>query len=116
MVTYDDFFLELYVGASNFLWYANFLRLEKRKQRVKDENDKIVSKVIARIEKERNTSSSNVVEKTKVKDIAGRRVDKLSAYSKGERKLISKIFGIILKATDDKTAEMIIKKIEEELK
>lgn len=93
-----------------------FLKLEKRKQRVKDENDKIVSKVIARIEKERNTSSSNVVEKTKVKDIAGRRVDKLSAYSKGERKLISKIFGIILKATDDKTAEMIIKKIEEELK
>ena len=40
------------------------------------------------------------------------RVDKLSAYNRNERKLISKIFGIIVTATDEKTAEMIIKKIE----
>lgn len=44
-----------------------------------------------------------------------RRTDKLSAYSKNERKLISKIFGIIITAMDEKTAETIIKKIEDEL-
>ena len=44
-----------------------------------------------------------------------RRVDRLSAYNKRERKLISKIFGIIVKSTDEKTAEMIIQKIEDEL-
>jgi molecular chaperone HtpG len=44
------------------------------------------------------------------------RADKLSQYSKAERKLISKIFEIILTATDSETAEMIIRKIEDGLK
>lgn len=45
-----------------------------------------------------------------------RRTDRLSRCNKKERVLISKIFSIILSSTDDKTAEMIIQKIEEEFK
>ena len=44
------------------------------------------------------------------------RVNKLTSYTKKEQKLISKIWGIILHATDEKTAETIIKKIEDELR
>ena len=43
------------------------------------------------------------------------RTDKLSTYSKKERKLISKIFSIIVTSTDKRTAENLIKKIEDEL-
>ena len=45
-----------------------------------------------------------------------RRVDKLSRCSKQERKLIGKIYNIIFDSTDEKTAEIIINKIEEEFK
>lgn len=44
------------------------------------------------------------------------RTDKLSRCSKQERKLISKIFSIIIKNTDEVIAENIIQKIEEEFK
>ncbi|NTV15474.1 MAG: ATP-binding protein [Desulfobulbaceae bacterium] len=44
-----------------------------------------------------------------------RRTDRLSQYSKAERKLISKIFSIINKSTDSNTAELIIRRIEEGL-
>ena len=43
------------------------------------------------------------------------RVDRLSKYNKNERKLISKIFDLIIMATDSKTADMIIAKIEDGL-
>ena len=55
------------------------------------------------------------VKEPKQSFFTSRRVDKLSAYNKSERKLISKIFGIIVTATDEKTAEKIIQKIEDEL-
>ena len=78
----------------------------------------VISQVISRLEKERkqreSTSHPKSSEKKK-KSPESRRVDKLSSYSRNEKKLISKIFGIILTATDDKTAEMIIKKIEDGL-
>ena len=45
----------------------------------------------------------------------GRRVDKLTQYSRKERKLISRIWSIIITATDSETAEMLISKIEEAL-
>lgn len=44
-----------------------------------------------------------------------RRTDRLSQYSKAERKLISKIFSIIFSVTDSETAEHIVSKIEEGL-
>lgn len=43
------------------------------------------------------------------------RTDKLSRYSKSERKLISKIFNLILAAVDSETAEKVISQIEEGL-
>ena len=57
----------------------------------------------------------NPIKESKKSVLTNRRVDKLSAYNKRERKLISKIFGIIVAATDEKTAEKIIQKIEDEL-
>lgn len=45
-----------------------------------------------------------------------RRTDKLSRCNKQERKLISKIYSIIVKSTDEETAERIIQNIEEEFK
>ena len=72
-----------------------------------------------RIEKEREQRETLKIEKpikeSKQSALTSRRVDKLSAYNKSERKLISKIFGIIVAATDEKTAEKIIRKIEDEL-
>ena len=46
---------------------------------------------------------------------SGYRADKLSQYTRKERKLISRIFSIIHSATDKESAEKIISKIEEEL-
>lgn len=92
--------------------------IEKRRQKAANDPDTVVSQVIARLEderKQRESSQPYIPPEKKKKSPKARRVDKLSAYSKNERKLISKIFGIILTATDDKTAEMIIKKIEDGL-
>ena len=44
------------------------------------------------------------------------RVDKLSKLDKEQRKFLSKIFEIINDVLDKKTAENLLKKIEEELK
>lgn len=97
--------------------------IEKKKQKAASDSGSdsavVVSQVISRLENERKqrepTNTSKSSEK-KRKFPESRRVDKLSAYNKNEKKLISKIFGIILTATDNKTAEMIIKKIEDGLK
>lgn len=93
--------------------------IEKKKEKAINNPDAIVSQVITRLEEERKQQESSklspIQPKKKKKPIKMRRVDKLSGYNKSERKLISKIFGIILTATDDKTAEMIISKIEEGL-
>jgi hypothetical protein len=77
----------------------------------------VVSQVIKRIEKERQqpVEKRKQIQNVQQHSLEQRRVDRLSAYNKRERKLISKIFGIIVKSTDEKTAEMIIKKIEDEL-
>ncbi len=93
--------------------------IEKKKQKAANEPDAVVSQLITRIEKERKerepVKRNRSVKKTQQQSLTNRRVDKLSAYNKNERKLISKIFGIIITATDEKTAEMIIRKIEDGL-
>lgn len=93
--------------------------IEKKKTKTENEPDSVVGQVITRIEKERKQREAVKVEKpikeSKKSVLTSRRVDKLSAYNKSERKLISKIFGIIVAATDEKTAEKIIQKIEDEL-
>lgn len=85
--------------------------------KTKEKASTIFSEVIERIEKEHpqepvSTTSSAVPPKP-VRPV--RRTDKLSAYNRNERKLISKIFDIIVSSTDNKTAEMIISKIEDGL-
>lgn len=94
--------------------------IEKKKLSAENKMDSVVGQVITRIEKERKQYESAKKQKPIIdmqqQPLKNRRVDKkLSAYNKSERKLISKIFGIILKATDEKTAEIIIQKIEDEL-
>lgn len=92
-------------------------------EKIKDNADGLMQEVIRRIELEHPKPLITVVvppvispknEEPK-KSRMPRRTDKLSKYSKAERKLISKIFGIITATTDSKTAEIIISRIEEGL-
>lgn len=96
--------------------------IEKKKQKASSDSNEVVSKVIERLEGDRKEQQSTPERKNEVKTKVPakgstiiRRTDKLSAYSKNERKLISKIFAVIVSATDENTAETIIKKIEDEL-
>lgn len=96
------------------------IKIKKKKQKASDDSNSVVNKVIARIEDERNqcpglTANPTPVKATLKKKKNVRRTDRLSAYSNKERKLISKIFGVIVASTDEKTAEMLIEKIEDEL-
>ncbi len=90
-----------------------------RIKRLKDKADDLMQKVIYRIENDRHRS---VVKDANPPDNTGspkekplRRTDRLTQYSRSERKLISKIFSIILRTTDSETAERIISSIEEGL-
>lgn len=93
--------------------------IEKKKLKAETEQDFVVSQVITHIvekrTKQKPVKKQELIQNTQ-QPLKKRRVDiKLSAYNKNERKLISKIFGIILESTDEKTAEMIIQKIEDKL-
>ncbi|ODA42704.1 ATP-binding protein [Desulfosporosinus sp. BG] len=85
--------------------------------KTKENADGIFAKVIERIEKEHPQEPVSTTPSADPPKPARRvrRTDKLSTYSKNERKLISKIFDIIVLTTDSKTAEMIISKIEDGL-
>lgn len=94
--------------------------IEKKKLKAETEQDFVVSQVITHIvekrTKQKPVKKQELIQNTQQQPLKNRRVDiKLSAYNKNERKLISKIFGIILESTDEKTAEMIIQKIEDKL-
>lgn len=93
--------------------------------KMKDKADGLMQKVIQRIEVDRpKPVIPDVVppviltkndDEDPEKPRKARRADRLSQFNKAERKLISKIFSIITRATDSKIAEMIIGRIEEEL-
>ncbi|NLB52233.1 MAG: ATP-binding protein [Syntrophomonadaceae bacterium] len=85
--------------------------------KTKEKADDIFAKVIKRIEKEHPQKPISTMPSAKLPKPARPvyRTDKLSAYTRSERKLISKIFDIIVSTTDNKTAEMIISKIEDGL-
>jgi len=84
-----------------------------RIERMKDRADDLMQKVIQRIEVERPKSPVNTPPHKEVK--LPRRTDRLTKYSRSERKLISKIFSIILTSTGSEAAESIISRIEEGL-
>ena len=86
-------------------------------EKMKDNADGLMSKVINRIEKERRPQKTTIkTPHVLSEDVKPpRRTKKLSAYNKHEQKLIAKIFSIIYRAIDNDIAEMIIRKIEDEL-
>lgn len=86
---------------------------KERIDKMKDKASDLMQKVIHRIEVERPKPLVNTPVPKEVKSL--RRTDRLTQYSRSERKLISKIFSIILISTDSETAERIISRIEEDL-
>ena len=92
---------------------------QARIEKLKDKADDLMIKVIERIENERPqknpTQTIKPVRGLEANGKSPHRTDKLSQYSKNERKLISRIFGIIVQSTDSENAEKIITRIEEEL-
>lgn len=95
--------------------------IEKKKQKANKENNLLISSIIDRIETTSSSIDEVFSELSANKNVnhdkkISHRTDKLSSYSKKERKLISKILGIIVKATDEQTADILIKKIEDELR
>lgn len=98
--------------------------IDKLKQSFKsDDASKIIKRVVEKVENERKKEQqlktndiNNVSKKTPKPKKSQNRTDKLSRCSKQERKLIGKIYNIILESTDEKTAETIIKNIEDEFK
>ncbi len=86
--------------------------------------ESIIRKIINRKEKEREKEQNDFLppvhdqlqddQDTNKKQ--KHRTDELSAYSKNERKLIGRIYSIIMKSIDEQTATIIIDKIQEELK
>ena len=102
-------------------------KAEARIERKKNLNNEIAIRIIEQYEKEpqenkskdkdKNNKNENEIkldlrQEPKIKY----RADRLSSYSKAERKLISKIYDIIFNSIDAGTAEMLISKIEAELK
>ena len=89
-------------------------------EKMKNKANNIMQKVICRIEVERPKSVTSAtvphvdISQPEYSKLS-HRTDKLSQFSRNERKLISRIFSIILTATDSGTAEHIISRIEEEL-
>lgn len=93
---------------------------QQKIEKMKDKADDLMKKVIRRIENERPKPAVPVAipsanEEPPEEVRPPRRTDRLSQYSKRERKLIKKIYSLILTATDSETAERIISRIEEGL-
>lgn len=97
--------------------------IDKIKKSDDSEANRVLQRVVKRIEDERKKEKRKPVvidtpkndEPTPAKK-STHRTDKLSRCSKNERKLIGKIYSIIVNNVDGKTAEMLIGKIEEEFK
>ena len=103
--------------------------IEKLKQpNERSEANSVFSRIIKRIEDRREMEDKPVELPTIPLSISTKktdspqpvktpkRTDKLSRCSKQERKMLGKIFSIIVNNTDDHTAELLIQKIEEEFK
>jgi len=95
--------------------------IEKKKQKADEKDNAVMGRLIERIEKEhaQKPTIATIVKTPKPETRKDTKIlwrtDKLSAYSKKEQKLISKILSIIITSTNKETAESIIKRIEDEL-
>lgn len=97
--------------------------INKIKQGDNSEANRVLQRVVKRIEDERKTEDRKPITINKsIIDIpvpakkTSHRTDKLSRCNKSERKLIGKIYSIIKNSVDENTAEKLINKIEEEFK
>lgn len=97
--------------------------IEKLKSNDDSEANRVLQRVVKRIEDEREKDKrkSGKTKKTAIKipeqqKKATHRTDKLSRCNNKERKLIGKVYNIIINNVDNETAEMLISKIEEEFK
>ena len=91
------------------------VRAREKIEKMRDKANDLLIEVIQKIEAERPKAIVKSVVKEREENKPLRRTDKLSQYNKKERKLISRIFSLILTSTDCVTAETIISKIEEGL-
>ena len=99
------------------------VKIEKKKSLNNSVSD-VVNKIIDRIENTRQkenkpTTTTPPTPHKKANNNTPKsthRTDKLSRCNNKERKLIGKIYNIIINSTDEKTAEKIINNIEEEFK
>ena len=95
--------------------------IERKKKKADGNDNTVMGRLIERLENERTKKppikpTAKQTEPSSENDTKTLwRTDKLSTYSKKERKLISKIFGIIVTSTSKDIAENIIQKIEDEL-
>lgn len=94
--------------------------IEKKKQNTGSDVSAVTGRIIERLENEHNKNAPETndtgANKNPPKKINNSWLsDKFSSYNKHDKKLISKILGIIVSATDKNTAETIIHKIEDEL-
>lgn len=95
-------------------------KIAKKKEKASPED--VIGKVINRIQATHKQSTkitevnkASTSSKQRAKDKWRTDGEKYSSYSRNERKLISKILGIIALSTDKTIADSIIQKIEEEL-
>jgi len=97
------------------------IEIEKKKQKANEKDNAVMGRLIDRIKTERaqNLPDTTIVKPLELDTTKDTKIpwrtDKLSTYSKKERKLISKIFGIIVTSTSKETAESLIQRIEDEL-
>ena len=96
--------------------------LARKRAATAGSSDSVVGRIISRIDREREQTKTDNPDKEMTPPPppentakSKHRSDRLSQYNRRERKLISRIFSIIISATDEKTAEQIISQIEDEL-
>lgn len=93
--------------------------IEKKKQLARKDPDSPLSEVVIHITEDHEKKQKRIVAKERPnnkKKGSGYRSDNLTSLSRSERKLVSKIYGIILSELDRDMADNLIKKIEENLK
>ena len=93
--------------------------IEKKKQQAQQDPDSPLSKVVSHIASDHETEKKPVAKAAPASSKSGGsgyRSDKLSSLSRSERKLISKIYDIILLELEPDIAEKLITKIEDNFK
>lgn len=94
--------------------------IDKKKQKTGSDVSAITNRIIQRLENKHNKKSTEKISidiKSEPPKKSGNASlnGKFPSYNRREKKLISKILDVIVSATDNKTAETIIRRIEEEL-